>query len=44
MDVRIITSASLGIDHYRITLPVVPSDTTHGNTAGAVFEIIPQRK
>ena len=44
MDVRISTIASLGIDHYRIPLPVVPSDSTHGDTAGVVFEIIPQRK
>jgi len=44
MDVRIITIASLGIDRYRIPLPVVLSDSMHGNNAGVVFEIILQRK
>jgi len=37
MDVRMITIAPLGIDHYRIPLPVVLSDSTLGNNAGVVF-------
>src|SRR6266852_5759334 len=35
------TIASLGIDHYRIPLPVVLSDSTHGDIAK--FELVAVR-